>query len=99
MLGLEDLEIGLMFWATDNPHQALREAKSFGVRSGQLGFPGELSLEGAAEKWDRALTEEKFTVVGAVCSYVGEQYTDFPTVEATVGLIPAGTRAERVAPH
>jgi sugar phosphate isomerase/epimerase len=97
MLGLEDLEIGLMFWAKDDAHQTLHEAKAFGVRSGQLGFPGELSLEGAGEKWDRALTEEKFTVVGAVCSYVGEEYKDIPTVEATVGLIPAATRAGRIA--
>jgi sugar phosphate isomerase/epimerase len=97
MLGLEELEIGLMFWAQDDARQTLREAKAFGVRCGQLGFPGELSLEGAAEKWDRALTEEKFTAVGVVCSYVGEDYKDIPTVEATVGLVPAATRAERVA--
>ena len=97
MLGLEDLEIGLMFWAKDDAQATLLEAKAFGVRGGQLGFPGELSLEGAAEKWDRALTDEKFTVVSAVCSYTGEDYKDIPTVEATVGLIPAATRAERVA--
>ena len=97
MLGLEDLEIGLMFWAKEDAQQTLREVKMFGVRAGQLGFPGELSLDGAAERWDRALTDEKFTAVSAVCSYIGEEYKDIPTVEATVGLVPTVTRAERVA--
>ena len=96
MLGLEDLEIGLMFWAKDDARQTLHHVKKFGLRAGQLGFPGTLSLEGAAEKWDRALTEEKFTVVTAVCSFVGENYTDVPAVEATVGLVPPATRTERI---
>lgn len=97
MLGLEDLEIGLMFWATEDAQKTLRDVKSFGIRAGQLGFPGELSLEGAAERWDRALSDEKFTAITAVCSYVGEDYADIPTVQRTVGLVPPETRAERVA--
>jgi sugar phosphate isomerase/epimerase len=94
---LEDLEIGLMFWAQDDAWKTLQDVKAFGVRAGQLGIPGELSLEGAAEKWAAALKDEEFTAVSTVCSYVGEKYDDFPTVEATVGLVPAGTRAERIA--
>ena len=97
MLGLDDLEIGLMFWAKEDALETLQQVKRFGLRAGQLGFPGNLSLEGAEERWDRALTDEKFTVVTAVCSYIGEQYTDIPTVEASVGLVPQSTRAERVA--
>jgi sugar phosphate isomerase/epimerase len=97
MLGLEELEIGLMFWAKENARETLAEVKQFGLRAGQLGFPGELPLEGAAEKWDAALTAERFTAVTAVCSYVGENYQDIPTVERTVGLVPEGTRAERIA--
>ncbi len=97
MLGLEDLEIGLMFWAKDDAQQTLQQVKQFGVRAGQLGFPGELSLDGAAERWDAALTAEHFTAITAVCSYAGEDYQDIPTVQKTVGLVPEGTRAERVA--
>jgi len=96
MLGLEDLEIGLMFWAGPDPRQTLRSVKEFGVRAGQLGFPGDLPLNGAAEQWDQALTAEKFTPVTAVCSYVGEDYADIPTVQRTVGLVPRNTRAERI---
>lgn len=97
MLGLEDLEIGLMFWARPDARETLRRVKSFGVRAGQLGFPGDLPLEGATERWDEALTAEHFTAVAAVCSYKGEDYADVPTVQATVGLVPQGTRVERVA--
>lgn len=97
MLGLDDLEIGLMFWAGEDARSTLREVKEFGLRAGQLGFPGELRLDGAAERWDEALTAEHFTAVTAVCSYIGEEYTDIPTVVRTVGLVPRDTRAERIA--
>lgn len=97
MLGLEELEIGLMFWAGPDAQKTLEQVKSFGVRAGQLGFPGSLPLEGAAEAWDKALTAEHFTAVTAVCSYVGEDYADIPTVQQTVGLVPQKTRAERIA--
>jgi sugar phosphate isomerase/epimerase len=96
MLGLEDLEIGLMFWAGSDARQTIRNVKEFGVRAGQLGFPGELPLNGAAEQWDQALTAEQFTPVTAVCSYVGEDYADIPTVQRTVGLVPRNTRTERI---
>ena len=97
MRTLEDLEIGLMFWAGRDARETIRKVKEFGVRSGQLGFPGELPLEGAAERWRDALEEEKFSAVTAVCSYVGEDYADVPTVQRTVGLIPESTREERIA--
>ena len=96
MFGLEDLEIGLMFWAKEDARKTLEEVKKFGVRAGQLGFGGELSLDGAGERWDEALTAERFTAITAVCSYVGEDYTDVPTVQQTVGLVPPSTQAERV---
>jgi sugar phosphate isomerase/epimerase len=96
MRALKPLEIGLMFWAKEDARETLREVKSFGVAAGQLGFPGELDLQGKAEVWQAALRDEDFTVVTAVCSYVGEDYADIPTVQRTVGLVPANTRAQRI---
>jgi L-ribulose-5-phosphate 3-epimerase len=93
--GLKDLEIGVMFWATGNPLETLREVKSLGVSVGQMGVRGDLPLEGAAEIWREALTQENFTLVTVFCAYNGESYADGPTVEATVGFIPRSTRAER----
>src|SRR5205085_9598335 len=67
MLGLEDLEIGLMFWAGEDPVETLRSVKKFGLRAGQLGLGGTLPLQNAAERWDQALTQENFTATTAVC--------------------------------
>ncbi len=96
MLGLENLEIGLIFWAEPDALESLRKARAFGVRCGQIGFPGDLLLDGAAERWDEALTAEHFIPVSAVCSYTGEDYADIPTVANTVGLVPKATRNERI---
>lgn len=97
MYGLDDLEVGLMFWAGEDASKTLQEVKQFGLRSGQLGFPGSLPLENAAERWDQALTSERFIAVTAVCSYVGEDYADIPSVKRTVGLVPPETRQKRIA--
>jgi L-ribulose-5-phosphate 3-epimerase len=97
VLGLEDLEIGLLFWAGEDPEKTLAEVSQFGLRAGQLGLSGELPLSGAAEKWDTALTAAHFVATTAVCSYVGESYTDIVTVQRTVGIVPEGTREERIA--
>ncbi len=97
MPNLRTLEPGVMFWATPDPIAAIREAKSLGVRCGQLGIPGDLPLQGAAALWKAALESEQFTVITAFCGYTGESYADIPTVEATVGFIPRATRAEREA--
>jgi sugar phosphate isomerase/epimerase len=61
-----------------------------------LGFPGEMSLDGKADDWNEALAAEDFQVITAVCSYVGEDYADIPTVLRTVGLVPEPTRQERI---
>ena len=97
MLGLEDLEIGLVFGAGQDARATLEHVKSFGLRAGQLVFPGNYSLRRAAEVWDEALRAARFTPVTLVCSYIGEDYTDIPTVQSTVGLVPESTRTERIA--
>ena len=97
MLGLEDLEIGLVFGAGPDALGTLEHVKSFGVRAGQVVFPGSYTLRRAGEVWDEALRAARFTPVGVVCSYVGEDYADIPTVQRTVGLVPEGTRSERIA--
>jgi sugar phosphate isomerase/epimerase len=95
MSALRDLEIGVMFWAGRDPLQTIREQKALGVRIGQLGIPGDMPLEGAAEAWKPALEQENFTIVTVFCAYIGENYADIPTVEDTVGFIPPATRELR----
>ncbi len=97
MLGLEDLEIGLVFAAGQDARATLEHVKSFGLRAGQIVFHGGYSLRRAAEVWDNALRTARFTPVTVVCAYTGEDYADIPTVQRTVGLVPESTRTERVA--
>lgn len=95
MQPLSDMEIGVMFWAGGDPYETLRELKSWGVRCGQMGVPGDMPLEGAAARWKPALAQENFTVVTVFAAYVGESYADIPAVRQTVGFVPPATRAER----
>jgi sugar phosphate isomerase/epimerase len=95
MAALNNLEIGVMFWAGQDPLATIRELKSLGVQCGQMGVPGEVSLDGLAQAWNEALKTEPFKIVTVFCSYAGENYADIPTVQRTVGFIPPETRRER----
>ena len=93
---MQPLEIGVIFWAAGDPRETLRGLKALGAKAGQLGLPGNYSLEGAASRWKQALADEQFELATVVCAYNGEDYADVPTVERTVGFIPRATRRERV---
>jgi L-ribulose-5-phosphate 3-epimerase len=95
MQPLNGLEIGVMFWAGRDPYETIRELKSWGVRCGQMGIPGDMPLEAAAARWGQVLADEDFTVVTVFAAYAGESYADIPTVQRTVGFVPPATRAER----
>jgi sugar phosphate isomerase/epimerase len=97
MRTLNNSEIGLMFWASGDAERDMASIRGFGLRAGQLGFGGELSLNGLAAAWRSALAKNPdFTIATAVCSYAGEDYTDIASVRETVGLVPERTRAERI---
>jgi sugar phosphate isomerase/epimerase len=95
MQPLKEMEIGVMFWAGRDPYETIRELKSWGMRCGQLGIPGDLPLDGAAARWKPALADENFTLATVFAAYIGESYADIPTVQRTVGFVPPATRAER----
>jgi sugar phosphate isomerase/epimerase len=95
MQNLKDMEVGVMFWAGSDAVAVIRQVKSTGVRCGQLGIPGNLPLDGLADVWRPALEAERFTVVTVFAAYEGESYADIPTVQRTVGFIPAAMRNAR----
>jgi L-ribulose-5-phosphate 3-epimerase len=93
---LRDLEIGLMFWASGEPSEILRQVKTYGIRCGQLGVPGLLDLDSATtDAWKRALADEEFLLVTVFAAYPGESYADIPTVRRTAGFVPRAARAQR----
>ena len=87
-------EIGVLFWAGHDPEQTLSRLTALGVRTGQLGIPGNLDLE-RARAWKPALNKADMTVYTVVAAFEGEDYADIPTVRRTVGFVPPATRAER----
>jgi sugar phosphate isomerase/epimerase len=82
-----------MFWAgRDN----LDEIRSLGVQCGQLGIPGDLDLnDGVVREWKCALEQAQFSLVTVFAAYEGEDYTDIPSVQRTVGFVPPETREKR----
>jgi len=93
MPNLRELETGIFFWSEPDVAGVVRTLKSLGVRSGQLGLDGHANLDPAP--WKTALAAEDFHVWTVFAAYEGESYADIPTVERTVGFVPAGTREAR----
>ncbi len=88
------MEIGVMFWAG---RDKLSELRALGVHAGQLGVGGDAPLTSvAAADWREAIGEAQFSIATVVCAYSGEDYADIPTVQRTVGFIPAATREARL---
>ena len=76
----------------------LEAVKEMGVPTVQLHAPPADYLNEAKAKEVR----EKFKAAGIAvtvvfCGFEGESYADIPTVHKTVGLVPPGPRAERLA--
>jgi sugar phosphate isomerase/epimerase len=95
MRPLNDLEIGVMFWAE---RDSLGVIKSLGVRCGQLGVAEEVALTPDYTRgWKDSLAREEFTLMTVFAAYTGEDYADIPTVQRTVGFIPQATRQRREA--
>jgi sugar phosphate isomerase/epimerase len=92
----EPFEIGVMFWPGRDPAETLTELTRLGIRCGQLGLPGDLDLT-VAPAWKSALEAAGFRVYTVFAAFEGESYADIPTVQQTVGFIPAATRPAREA--
>ncbi len=97
MQTIKPMEIGLMFWASDNAGPVLETVSSLGLHVGQLGVPPELDCDLALAAWKKGLKEIEFVATSAVCSYAGEDYADLETVHRTVGFTTEGLRVDRIA--
>jgi sugar phosphate isomerase/epimerase len=99
MSALAPYQLGCIFWANagKTPLEQIQFLKSLGLSCGQLGVPSSYNVEGRAAEWKAAAAAEGFTLLAVVASYEGEDYADIPTVERTVGFIPAAFREAREA--
>jgi sugar phosphate isomerase/epimerase len=96
MSGLKPWDIGVMFWAGNEPAETLSTLGDLGFHCGQMGVPGNLALDlRLAQQWRKALEEAGFKLYTAFAAFEGESYADIPTVQRTVGFIPQVAREVR----
>ena len=102
MAELEPLQVGVMFWtggvlgADASAREIASMVTSLGVTCGQLGVHGEADIgPGGRAAWKKVLHDAGITLNTVFASFEGESYADVPTVEKTVGYVPAATREER----
>ena len=96
-MGVEAMQLGLVFWAEKDPETHLNELKGFGLNACQLGIPPGMDCQASAAAWERAIASEHIFVSGAVCSYAGEDYADLERVHQTVGFTAPGYAPARIA--
>jgi len=91
------LEIGIMLGVGDDPAESLAKVKAVGVTNAQMGCPPDEYLGGTKfEQLRTAIRESGIAITAVFCGFAGESYADIPTVQRTVGYVPAATREERV---
>jgi L-ribulose-5-phosphate 3-epimerase len=93
---VEPMEIGLMFWATQDAETILQTVQGLGLHVGQLGVPPELDCDLALDEWKSGLDKFQLVPTSAVCSYQGEDYSTLEIVHKTVGFTPKSLREERI---
>jgi L-ribulose-5-phosphate 3-epimerase len=96
MRDIKPMEIGLMFWAEPDTGAMLRRLGDLGLRAGQLGVPPDLACDAVLNDWAKGLNEFEVSISSAVCSYMGEDYSNLETVHKTVGFTTEALRAERI---
>lgn len=91
------LALGLVCNLQPSPLQKLRAVRELGIPTVQISYANEWDCPQGLADLRQALQETGIEITSVVVSYFGDNYTDVPTVRATVGLVPEATRAERVA--
>src|SRR5947207_2664100 len=81
----------------DDPVASLDKVKSLGLPTCQIMAPPAAwrSPERVRQIQD-ALAQRGITITTMFCHYPGEVYTDIPTIQRVVGLVPKALREERV---
>jgi sugar phosphate isomerase/epimerase len=102
MANLEPLQVGVMFWTGGvlgfdaSPDEIVASVASLGVKCGQLGVHGTADVGPEAQQaWKAALDNYGVSVVTVFPGFAGESYESIPICAATVGFVPAETRAAR----
>jgi sugar phosphate isomerase/epimerase len=93
---MEPLSLGVIV-PGDDPIASLDKVRSLGLPTCQImALPPPWRTPERVRQIQDALAERQITLTSMFCHFPGEVYTDIPTIQRVVGLVPRGTREERV---
>ena len=90
------LSIGLIAHLAPSPAATLRSIHELGFFVIQIGYDAEADTAAARREIVNTCRELGMRITTVFCGFSGESYADIATIRATVGLVPAATRAERL---
>lgn len=89
--------LGVITGMREGASQSLTAVREMGIPTVQLQYPARLNTTQGIAEIKSAQAETGIEITTVFCGFAGESYADIPTVRDTVGLVPSGTRAERVS--
>ena len=92
----QELALGIMAHFHPTPLEAMQAVRELDIPTVQIGYSPSLDNETGIAAIQDACTETGIEITTVFCGFAGESYADIPTVQATVGLVPPTTRAERL---
>ncbi len=94
----ENVGVFLRCTGKTDPREALQAVRSLGLRMVQISkLPDRFYSADGAKEFAGLLKESGVQASAVVAVYDGERYTDIATIRETVGFVPAGPMAERIA--
>lgn len=93
---MQPLALGIIV-PGDDPIASFDKVRSLGLSTCQImAPPREWRSPDRVRQIQDALAERGITITSMFCHFPGEVYTDIPTIQRVVGLVPKATREQRV---
>ena len=92
----QELALGVVIGLGTDALAALQHVRSLGVPTAHISYPAAMDNEAGVREIEAARRVTGIEITTIFCGFAGESYADLFTVQASVGLVPEATRAERV---
>ena len=91
------LSIGAMMHPSfDHIDEMFAQARQLELSHVQIGYSSPIDTPEGVQRLLDASARHSIEITTVFCGFEGESYADIPTIQATVGLVPRQTRAERI---
>lgn len=93
----QELALGVIAGLGTNALAALQHVRSLGVPTAHISYPAAMDNEAGVREIESARRQTGIEITTIFCGFAGESYADISRAQASVGLVPEATRAERLA--